>query len=241
VIMRALAKEPDHRFASMADFRAALRPGDKPSAAPVGPPVPAQTTRGTSSPAAPDLASAAIPIVPTRVIEQKTAALEAAPTGPPSPASGVEPLRTTFSSTTGRVLLANTERRRRRLSPARWAALAAGVLVASALVVYATVLRKGSQAPEPPSLVHEAPTATPAATPAPPIPPVVPTAGPPDAAPLPAAASLPEHPFVNPMEKRGDKKGGRKIPLAPSVARAKVPASPTPPVTAPAIKPGQKW
>ena len=222
-IMRALAKDPDQRFASMADFQEALRPGSRLSAGP--------------SPA-----STAPARVPGQVPAQATAVL----TGSPPEISWAKSPGTTLTSTAGQVLAAEMEPARRRR---RRAVLIGGLLAAAGLVIYATVLHQGR--PSPPSAASTAPAAVPLAVPVvPSAAPAVPTAGPPDAAPPPPAAHAPvvaaeESRPVIPKDKRRDKKGGRKnaavaAPASPALPKASAPSTP-PPVTSPRVKPGERW
>jgi eukaryotic-like serine/threonine-protein kinase len=176
-IMRALAKDPDQRFASMADFQEALRSANRPS---IG-----------SSPV-----SAETPRAPRQVPERETAASGAASTGSPAAISWVETPSTTLTSTTGQVL---TGKPTQRVRPGvRRAVLAGGVLVTAALVVYAAVPHKGGQTANPrdaestspvrgaASVLHSTAPFLPSARP-PDAALAAATARPPDAAPLPAA------------------------------------------------------
>ncbi len=255
-ILRALAKDANDRFASMADFQEALRPAANQSAARVdtkglAPLAVAEAPGTTSRSAAPGSASAATLQVPTRVLEQETAASAAAPTGSPRDVSWAKASGTTLTSTAGQVMAADMEQTPRRLLGARRAVLAGGVLVAAALAVYAAALHKGPQSPASPSAVPTAPTVTPVAVPVlPPAPPSLATAGPPDAGPPPSAVHAPvvaaeESWPVTPKGKRGDKKGGKKNAAVPArspsaLPKALPPVTPSP-VTSPAIKPGERW
>jgi len=86
-IMRALAKDPSQRFASMADFQEALRPGSRLSTGP---------TPVSTAPAR----------IPDQVPVQKTVA----PAADPPAASWVEAPVTTLSSTMGQVAGGDTNR-----------------------------------------------------------------------------------------------------------------------------------
>ena len=229
VILRALAKNPDQRFASMIDFREALRPTDVQSAATVGMGGHAQlalapTIDATSPLAAAKQAAALDPI-------------EQAASGD-GDASWAKAPSTTLTSTTGQILAAAMGKARRRRT-----ILAGGVLLAAALAILATVLHKGPQTPNAASI---APAAL--ALPLPSSAPAAPTAGESDAGPPPAAE---ESPVVTadesraPKDKRRDKKDGKKVaavaaPTPPALPAASTPPAP-PPSSSPAIKPGERW
>jgi len=189
-IMRSLAKDPNQRFASMADFQEALRPGNRLSTGP------------TAAIAAPSR-------VPDQVPVQRTVA----PAGDPQTSSWVEAPVTTLTSTVGQVASGATKQIWRRLPRAHRAVLAGGVLVGAALVVVGIVAHKGQQAT---SAASVAPSPAPVAVPVvPPTAPVAPTAAPPDASPLPAPAHATvvaadqSHP-VDHKDKRPDKAGAKK-------------------------------
>jgi serine/threonine-protein kinase len=158
-ILHALAKDPNQRFASMADFQEALRPGGRVSTG-----------------------STAVSTAPARVPDQVPVQKTVAPAGYPSTASWVEAPVTTLSSTMGQV--AGETNRTWRPSPrARRTVLVGGVLVAATLAVAAVVALKGRPTTRAASI---APAPAPIAAPV--LPAVVPVVPPPDAAPLPAAA-----------------------------------------------------
>ena len=189
-IMRALAKDPNQRFASMADFQEALRPGSRLSTGP---------TPVSTAPAR----------VPDQVPVQKTVA----PAADPLAASWVEAPVTTLSSTMGQVAGGDTNPTGRLPPRARRAVLIGGVLVAAALAVVATVALKGRPTTDAASI---APAQALVAAPVlPAVAPVVPTATPPDAAPLPAAAhatvvATEQSQPVNQKATRPEKTGARK-------------------------------
>ena len=261
-IMRALAKDPNRRFASMADFQEALRPADRQSAAtvPMGgheQPALADTLNATSLPAVPGPAGTGTALAPTQVSEEKMAASEAAPNGSSSELSSAKAPSTTFTSTVGQVLARDRESTPRRLPRVRRAVLVGGVLVVATLVVYATAQHRGQQPPRPPSAASTAParftgTVLPSVAPAPP------TAASPDAAPPPPTASAPvvaaEEPVpVSPKDQAHGKKPGKRnaamaAPTPPSLPKTETPPKtdtpPTlPPASSPAIKPkpGERW
>ncbi len=250
VILRALAKDRDQRFASMADFQQALRSAVPADTAGNGPRALAETVDATSPLPAPGGASESAALAPTQALEQESAASKAAPASASPAISWAAAPSTTFTSTVGQVLAAAREQARRRMSRARRAVLAGGVLVAAALVLYATVLHEGRQPPASlPSAAPTAPAATPDAMPVLPPPPsaVLPT-GPPDAALPEAQAAIvvaDKSRPATPKDQRRDKKGGKKTtvvaaPVPPVLPKAEAPPAPAP-VTSPAIKPGERW
>jgi serine/threonine-protein kinase len=189
-IMRALAKDPSQRFASMADFQEALRPGNLASA-------------GTAT---------------QRAAGQSSVWETAARTGSVPAVSGSTALGTTLASSAGQFLPGQTESTRRRTHGARRAVMAGGVLLMAALGIYATVTFRGrlttsatSAAPDRGAgtrfPTHLLPTlAPPDAARA--------LVAPPDAAPLPEAAHatavvVEEHPGKT-KDKRPDKNGAKK-------------------------------
>jgi hypothetical protein len=252
-IMCALAKDPDRRFVSMTDFGKALRLANSPSAAPADMRDQGQLAlaRNTSAFAAPGSARKATALTPTRVLEEETAGLAATPTGNSPAISWAKPPVTTFTSTVGQVLSAETERVQRRLPWARRAVLASGVLVAAALGAYAIVRHEGPQAPEPRSATSRVPATALHAVPVlPPPAPSVPSTGPPAATPPPGAAhatvvAVQDSRPGKTKDKRRDKKGAKKsavvvAPSPPVVPKASAPRTPLP-VTSPGVKPAERW
>jgi serine/threonine-protein kinase len=219
-IMRSLAKDPNQRFASMAEFQEALRPGNRLSTGP---------TPASTAPAR----------VPDQVPVQKTVA----PAAAPQTASWVEAPVTTLTSTMGQVA-GGTVPTWRHMPRARRAVLAGGALLAAALVVVAIVALRGRHTTSAASI---APAPAPIAVPiVPPTAPVVPT---PDAAPLPAAAHATvvatdqSHP-VDQKAKRSDKtarKDAKRISAVdqptPQPQPKKTPQPPPPP----AQKKVERW
>ena len=167
-IMRALAKDAGQRFASMADFQEALRPGNRPSAG-LGV-AGAKTTQAASQVSAPNIAGSS---------------------NNPSSVSGPTALGTTLASSAGQVVAAQTELTRRRRPAARRAAVAGGALAILALAAYASIAHFGRQTTSATSVARERGAGPSSAAPILPAaaPPdaarAVTAAGPPDAAPLP--------------------------------------------------------
>jgi serine/threonine-protein kinase len=190
-IMRALAKDPSQRFASMAEFQEALRPGNLASAGTA-----TQRTAGQSSVWEP-----------------------AARTGSAPAVSGSTALGTTLASSAGQFLPGQTESTRRRTHGARRAVLAGGVLLIAALGIYATVTFRGRLTTGATSAAPDRSAGTRSTTPLLPIlaPPDAARAivAPPNAAPLPEAAHVTavvaeEARPGKPKDKRPDKKGTKK-------------------------------
>jgi serine/threonine-protein kinase len=229
-ILHALAKDPNQRFACMADFQEALRPGGRVS------------TGSTAVSSAPARAPDQVPV-------QKTVA----PASDPSTASWVEAPVTTLTSTMGQVAGGDANPTWRRVPRARRAVLAGGVLVAAALVVVATVALKGRPTTSAASI---APAPAPVAAPIlPAVAPVVPL---PDAAPLPAAAhatvvasaqSQPVDQKTTRPEKTGAKKNAKKdakkgttvVQSTPSPLPPPMPTRPQQPPPPQAPKKVERW
>ena len=214
-IMRALAKDPNQRFASMADFQEALRPASRSSTG--------------SSPTI-----SVTPRVPSQLPEQETAA-SGAP-GSPAAITWTKAMSTTLASTTGQVLTGKPTMRVRR--GARRAVLAGGVLAAAGLVVYAAMSLKGGQTSNPGgaeataplrgagSVLHSTAPLSQTATP-PDAGLAVVNARPPDAATLPGTGrttKLAMEESQPPNPKDGNKKGGKR-----NLAVAHPPPPPPPP------------
>jgi len=191
-IMRALAKNPGQRFASMADFQEALRPGRRtfPGAA---------TLRATGQ-----------------------AWETAAPKGGVPAASGPTALGTTLASSAGQFLPGQTESTRRRTHGARRAVLAAGALLMAALGIYATVTFRGRQTTSATSAAPDRGAGTRSTTPLLPPDAARALVAPPDAAPLPEAAHATgvvveeAHPGKT-KDKRPDRKGIKRSVAQPTL------------------------
>ena len=251
-ILRALAKDPDERFASMDAFQAALRAWNGEPAFSEAVRQPARPSRVGSSGVTPPPLSFPFPktaALRTPAQLPKPPSLAAAPTGNFSAPPGPRTPGTTLSSSTGQIFADRTTAVRRRKPLVRWAALAGGVLVL-AVAVYATLFSKGKPNP---SSSSPLPTATaPASVVAPVIPPPVPpvpTAPPPPVAASPAARPAPaavadDVPGVNPKSKaRGKKRGTRGTwPAEPGTSRP-TPAlsAPSPASKSPAAEPAERW
>jgi hypothetical protein len=221
-ILLSLAKDPNQRFASMADFQEALRPANRPSAE--SGPVRATITR-----------------IPRQLPEQEP---DAAADSPAAKA------KTTFSETMGQLLPGKRTQRVR--PGARRAVAVGGALLAAALVVYAAVAYRGRQtakplAEEPNAPVHAAasvlhPTAPLLPSAAPPDATLaVPTAKPPDdTAPSHAAVqatklatndSQPSGKHTGAKAKKGEKRNlAVAVPAPPPLPKESVQPKP-PPVT----------
>jgi serine/threonine-protein kinase len=205
-ILRALAKDPGQRFASMADFQEALRPGNR-----------------TSGGAAIQRASGQASVWET-----------AARTGSAPAVSRSTALGTTLASSAGQFLPGQTESTRRRTRGARRAVLAGGVLLMAALGIYATVTFRGRQTTSAPSAAPDRGAGTRSPTPLLPIlaPPDAARAlvAPPDAAPLPEAAHVTavvaeEARSGKPKDKRPGKKGAKKYVARPTPLPQELPPS----------------
>jgi serine/threonine-protein kinase len=188
-IMRALAKDPSQRFASMAEFQEALRPGNRASA-------------GTAT---------------QRAAGQSSVWETAARTSSAPAVSGSTALGTTLASSAGQFLPGHTESTRRRTHGARRAVLAGGVLLMAALGIYATVEFRGRLTTS--AAAPDRGAGARSTTPLLPIlaPPDAARAlvAPSDAAPLPEAAHVTavvaeEARPGKPQDKRPDKKGTKK-------------------------------
>jgi len=217
-IMRALAKDPAQRFASMAEFQAALRPGSRPSQS-----IPASTAPARS---------------PSHISVAGPTALGATLVS----TAGQVAVGTTLASTAGQVAT-TTASTRRRGRGARRAALAGGALVVAAIGVYAVVGRQTTK-PETStaldrdvrSAVHS--TAPPRLTPEPPssaraLAPTPDAGSLPEAAPAAAAAKVaPQIPTGHRLAKKN--KGERQTaatavpsaPAGPKEEQAPPPAGP---------------
>ncbi len=161
-ILHSLAKDPNQRFATMAEFQEALRPTNRLSAGSI--PVSATIARPTS-----------------HLPEQETDAAT------PTPAA--RPPKTTFTETMGQVV---TGKRTQRVRPgARRAVAVGGALVAAGLVVYAAVSYRGGQTSKPREGEPNAPVHA-AGSVLHPTAPLLPTAAPPDAALAVPAAKMPD-------------------------------------------------
>lgn len=185
-----MAKDPNQRFASMADFQEALRPGGRVSTG-----------------------STAVSTAPARIPDQVPVQRTVAPASDPSTASWVEAPVTTLSSTMGQVA-GETNRTWRPPSRARRTVLVGGVLVAAALAVVAIVALRGRQSTSAASI-----TPVPAPVAVSVVPPTAPVAPSPDAAPSPTAAhttiaateqSQPVNQKATRPEKTGAKKNAKK-------------------------------
>ena len=242
-IMRSLAKDPNQRFASMADFQEALRPANRAST-------------GSNPITAPSLRA------PSQVPEQDTASPGDQSTGGPAVITWTKAMSTTLASTTGQVLTGKPTMRVRR--GARRAILAGGVLVAAGFAAYLVVAHKGGQATSPTdqvrvagSVLHPTAALVPTATP-PDAALAVPTARLPDATPSPGTAgatklAMDESPASSKrtdktVGKKNAKKDGKKSlavpPPPPPPTVSKEPAQPKPPPVTPqpkGSKPAERW
>jgi serine/threonine-protein kinase len=142
-ILRALAKDPDQRFATMIDFREALRPTDAQSAATVGmtghAPLAMAPTIDASAPL-PALGPQADAFAPTQAAAQDATA--------PADGPWMQGPSTTLASTAGQVSGAH----RHRMTEARRIVVATGVLAVAGLAIMAAMLHKAPshQGPRPP-------------------------------------------------------------------------------------------
>jgi len=247
-IMRALAKDPNQRFASMADFEEALRLVEGPSTTAAGSAGQGQARDPRRARLPPNVASWVTPPAPTRLLAAETDGSEGTPIGDAPKFAGTNRPGTTFTATAGQVLTAQTQRTRRHRFWVRPALVASGVLVTAALVVYAIMQHEGRTAPAPGREPPSAPSVAPSPVPVPPLPEAaVPAAAPADsitsAATTPARAIAPGKPRpVPPKDKRADHRRDRTAIAAPAAAPLPKPAeSPAPPPVPKPANTFERW